>query len=167
MLVQQIGGGYQVLKHLKHVTLRHLPDALMYLVQLKMGLDLFARLMVLPGLSPPRPPNSLLNGPEVNITQHRLETNVAFVNGQHSTPDFFNVALIHVTGLFHLPHNSTILVMFVELGGTPLPPRFTGRLQRSQLLMRATSSSLTAISSATVRRIRSSSAPSGVLLIEF
>jgi hypothetical protein len=167
MLVQQIGGGYQVLKHLKHVTLRHLPDALMYLVQLKMGLDLFARLMVLPGLSPPRPPNSLLNGPEDNITPLKLETNVVFANGQHLIPGFFNVALILVTGLFHLPHNSTILVMFVELGGTPLPPRLTGRLQRSHLLMRATRTSITAVSLAAVRRFRSSSAPSGVLLIEF
>jgi hypothetical protein len=43
-----------------------------------------------------------------------------------------------------------------------LPPRITGRLQRSQLLMRATRTSITAISTATVRRIRTSSAPSGV-----
>jgi hypothetical protein len=65
-----------------------------------MGVELFVRPEEPPGLLLPTAPNSVPNGPEGNITQHRLETNVVFANGQLLTPGFFNVVLILVTGLF-------------------------------------------------------------------
>ena len=126
-----------------------------------MGVELFVRPEEPPGLLHLTAPNSVPHGPEDNITRLKLETNVAFANGQNSTPDFFNVALILVTGLFLPLLNSTILVMFVELNGTLSPAPAIGLLRRLLLPMLAARASTLPASAAPVRRSRSVCGPSG------
>ena len=107
-----------------------------------MEVESFVRQEEPPGSSHPTALKLDLNGPEVNTTQHKLETNVAFVNGPVLKPDCSSVDLILVTGLFLRFHNSTTPVTSVELNGTRLPPSTIGLLRRVMLRLLAARTSV-------------------------
>jgi hypothetical protein len=127
-----------------------------------MEVESFVRQEEPPGSSHPTALKLDLNGPEVNTTQHKLATNVAFANGLVLTPDCLNADLILVTGLFLLAINSTTLVTSVELNGTLLPAPSIGLLRRLMLRMLARRTSIVVASAPALSRIRAVFVPSGV-----